>query len=179
MQNSEWKKIVAELKSTGIKVFYHFTCRSNAESIKKHGLLSRRRLRDAGIPFSTLAREADLEWQKKSDEEFEDYVQLKLTREDQRIRQDKDTIIVLVNLDVLRYPGIVFSNKDLWCKDKKVSSGLNGFHLIKLEYFRYPIDYDRCRIDNEYRLNLGAEILVNGQISTNDIIAIEPFLKTY
>lgn len=138
----EWIEIKKILSKQNIKTLYHFTDKSNIDSIiKSGGLYSWYYLDNNGIHIpapggNQLSRNLDKRY------ELENYVRLSfkknipmkyVTQNDGRI---KDPVILEIDIDVNFLKTTLFSNKNATSKDSNIGGTLNDFKKIRFDILK-------------------------------------------
>ena len=135
-------ELVNYLRANGVSKLYHFTDRANIPSIVQTGGLyswSLCGLSTVGVRRpggSDLSRQLDLR------KGLQDYVRLSFTRDHPMMyaaRADgriNDPVLLEVDLDVVRLPDVLFSDRNAVANDAKVGGGLEMLKHIQLGLIR-------------------------------------------
>lgn len=158
-------EVVEYLREQGINKLYHFTDRENVESIIRTGglyswdYLERSDLKIPRPGGSEFSRSRDLR------DGLQDYVRLSFVRNNPMMYAAKadgrifDAVILEVDLDVVRFPDVMFSDRNATAKNCVVGAGVEMLKNIRFALIR------RGRWSSEEEKGfLQAEVLVRGAV---------------
>lgn len=175
---ANWKDYNEVLLEHGIRSLYHFTDRSNLESIKRHGaLLSWYYCQTNGIDIpvpggNQLSRELDTR------KGLQDYVRVSFTRNHpmmfvQPIRS-RDNIILEIDVEVVFWNKTMYANMNATRNEVKVGDTLNDFNQIRFDLFQHPNHFGLEEFERPY---YQGEILVPTKIPVRFISNLDDFTE--
>jgi hypothetical protein len=162
-----WQKFDEHLKNNQVQDLYHFTDRSNLESIRKYGLCSIDFCRKNNIPIGRFA--SSIESRQSDDYKgLANFVHLSFCKDHpmahiaKRKQLITDPIILKIDPSVVFWKNTKFSDKNAACRDARIDDNFQFFcsmdiALCKRKYF--DIKDDRAKKE-AYQ----AEILVHEKI---------------
>ncbi len=159
------EEVLEYLGERGIRTLYHFTDRKNIdEIIRTGGLYSWDYLDRAG---RVIPRPGSSESSRSLDKRkgLENYVRLSFVREHPMMYKAKsegrisDPIILEVDVDVVRFPGVLFSDRNAVANNAKIRPGVEGLNNLRFDILRRG----RWNSEDEKAL-VQAEVLVSQMV---------------
>ena len=161
----DWKKYKGILSQQGITSLYHFTDRSNLQSIKQHGALFSWHHCDTNsilIPVpggNQLSRDLD------TSKGLQDFVRVSFTRSHpmmfvQPIRS-RDNVILEIDTEIIFWNGTKYANMNATRNEVNVGDTLGDFNQLRFDLFKFPNHFGLNETDRPY---FQGEILVPTKI---------------
>ena len=178
MANVLPQNIVRHLREQGITKLYHFTDRSNIQSIINNGgLYSWRACENRGI---TIPRPGGSETSRSLDSYrgLSNYVRLCFTRNHPMMYVAKNDgrisnpVVLEIDLSVAGFDGTLFSDRNATKNGAKIAMGFDGLNNIHFSTVKQPNHFDLPDNEKEF---YQAEVLVLEKVPIHCITNIDSF----
>lgn len=168
--SSQTIEVVKQLRLNGVFKLYHFTDRSNLDSILRNGLVSWYTMEQENLKGRCGGNQASREMDESKG--LEDFVRLSFTRshpmmfvcaKDGRV---PDPVILEISLNVVSRPGTLFSNMNANASNSKVSRSPNFVH------FGTVLKHSQFHVSEGEKPFFQAEVLIKSRVPPHLIVQV-------